>query len=236
MWPVYVREGSRHPPSGAGSGVTTIRRVPGLVLYDNPMSSNSLKVRFLLAELGLAHERRTVPLSVPRPAGYLARNPVGGVPAIDDDGFVLAESQAILRYLADREGRADLYPTALRDRARVDEFLDRFATVFRPAFFRHERLALGYAPGKGGRDAVPRDPEGAARVAGQIGPTLVVLDALVEPAGATLGRFTIADCALAPVLHRATQTGLDLTAYPRMRALGEALMARPAFAAAEPVG
>ena len=161
---------------------------------------------------------------------------MGGVPALVDDGFVLAESQAILRYLADREGRDDLYPAAPRERARVDEFLDRFATGFRPAFFRHERLALGYAPGKGGRDAVPRDPEGAARVAGEIRPTLEVLDALVEPAGAVLGRFTIADCALAPVLHRATQTGLDLTPLPRLHALGEALMARPAFAAAEPVG
>ena len=134
--------------------------MPGLVLYDNPTSSNALKVRFLLAELGLPYERRTVPLSRPRPAEYVALNPVGGVPALVDDGFVLAESQAILRYLADREGRDDLYPAAPRERARVDEFLDRFATGFRPAFFRHERLALGYAPGKGGRDAVPRDPEG----------------------------------------------------------------------------
>lgn len=210
--------------------------VPGLVLYDNPMSSNALKVRFLLAELGLPYERRTVAFPYPRPAEYLALNPVGGIPTLVDEGFVLAESQAILRYLADREGRDDLYPAAPRERARVDEFLDRFATGFRPAFFRHERLALGYAPGKGGRDAVARDPEGAARVAGEIRPTLEVLDALVEPAGAVLGRFTIADCALAPVLHRATQTGLDLTALPRLQALGEALMARPALAAAEPAG
>jgi glutathione S-transferase len=210
--------------------------VPGLVLYDNPMSSNALKVRFLLAELGLAYERRTVPLSRPRPADYLALNPVGGIPALVDDGFVLAESQAILRYLADREGRADLYPTAPRDRARVDEFLDRFATGFRAAFFRHERLALGYAPGKGGWDAVPRDPEGAARVQREIQPTLEVLDALVEAAGAVLGRFTIADCAVAPVLFRTTRTGLDLTPHARLHALREALIARPAFAAAGPVG
>jgi glutathione S-transferase len=210
--------------------------VPGLVLYDNPASSNALKVRFLLAELGLAYERRTVPFPYPRPGEYLALNPMGGIPTLVDDGFVLAESQAILRYLAGREGRDDLSPTAPRDRARVDEFLDRFATGFRPAFFRHERRALGYSPEVGGRDAVPRDPEGAARVAREIRPSLEVLDSLVEPAGAVLGRFTIADCALAPVLHRATQTGLDLTPFTRLQALGEALMARPAFAAAEPVG
>jgi hypothetical protein len=38
------------------------------------------------------------------------------------------------------------------------------------------------------------------------------------------------------VLHRTTHTGLDLTPHTRLHALGEALMARPAFAAAEPVG
>ena len=210
--------------------------MPGLVLYDNPRSSNALKVRFLLAELGLAYERRTVALSRPRPAEYLALNPVGGIPALVDGGFVLAESQAILRYLADREGRADLYPTAPRERARVDEFLDRFTTGIRGAFFRHERRALGYSPEKGGWDAVARDPEGAARVEPEIQPTLGLLDALVEPGAAVLGRFTIADCALAPVLYRTTHTGLDLTPHPRLHALREALLSRPAFAAAEPVG
>ena len=210
--------------------------MPGLVLYDNPASSNALKIRFLLAEMGLPYERRTVPLSHPRPAEYLALNPAGGIPTLVDDGFVLAESQAILRYLADREGRADLYPTALPERARVDEFLDRFTTGIRPAFFRHERRALGYAPGTGGRDAVPRDPEGAARVEGEIQPALRLLDALVEPGGAVLGRFTIADCALAPVLYRTIHTGLDLTPHAHLHALREALIARPAFVAAEPVG
>ena len=210
--------------------------MPGLVLYDNPMSSNALKVRFLLAELGLAYERRTVSLSRPRPAEYLALNPVGGIPALVDDGFVLAESQAILRYLADREGRADLYPTEPRDRARVDEFLDRFATCIRPVIFRHERRALGYSAEKGGWDAVPRDPEGAARVEGEIQPTLAMLDAMVDPAGAVLGRFTIADCAVAPVLYRTTHSGLDLVPHARLHALRERLLARPGFTAAEPVG
>ena len=200
------------------------------------MSSNALKVRFLLAELGLSYERRTVSLSRPRPAGFLALNPVGGIPVLEDDGFVLTESQAILRYLADREGRDDLYPAAPRERARVDEFLDRFTTGIRPVFFRHERRALGYSAEKGGWDAVPRDPEGAARVEAEIQPTLRLLDALVEPGGAVLGRFTIADCALAPVLYRTTHTGLDLTPHARLHALREALIAHPAFVAAEPVG
>lgn len=210
--------------------------MPGLVLYDNPRSSNALKVRFLLAELGLAHERRAVDLARPRPEGYIALNPVGGIPTLDDDGFVLAESHAILRYLATREGRGDLLPADPFERARIDEFLDRFHTLFRGAFFRHEARALGYSRDVGGWDAVPRDPEGAARVAEQIQPILSLLDSLVSPQGAVLGRFTIADCALAPVLHRTTHTGLDLGRQPTLSALRDALLARPAFAAADPVG
>ena len=54
----------------------------------------------MLAELDLAYERRTVPFDLPRPAWYLAVNPVGGIPALDDGDLVLAESHAILRYLA----------------------------------------------------------------------------------------------------------------------------------------
>jgi len=206
-----------------------------LVLYDNPASSNALKVRFALAELELAHERRTVPLSRPRPVEYLALNPVGGVPTLEDDDFVLAESHAILRYLAAREGRDDLYPAAPRDRARVDEFLDRFHTGLRAALFRHERLALGYSREGGGPDSAPRDPEGAARMEREIQPALRLLDGLVDPAGAVLGRFTIADVAIAPVLFRTTVTGLDLGPHPALAGLRERLLARPAWAAADPV-
>ena len=63
----------------------------------------------------------------PRPAGYVAVNPFAGIPALDDDGFTVTESNAILRYLALREGRDDLYPTEPRGHARVNELLDRFA-------------------------------------------------------------------------------------------------------------
>lgn len=210
--------------------------MPGLVLHDNPISSNALKVRFLLAELGLSYERRTVPLSRPRPPAYLALNPVGGVPALQDDGFVVSESHAILRYLATREGRGDLYPSDPRERAVVDEFLERFATGIRAAFFRHEVPALGYSRDKGGFGALAPDPAAAEAAEREIQPALRLLDGLVEPSAVVLGRFTIADCALAPVLYRTTRTGLDLAPHPRLEALRAALVTRPGFLAADPVG
>jgi glutathione S-transferase len=147
---------------------------------------------------------------------------------------VLAESQAILRYLADREQRHDLYPAALRERADVDVLLDRWATTFRPAFFRFEVPALGFVPGKG-MGGGPPDPDALPAVAVSIAPLLHTLDALVDPSGYALGRFTIADVSAAPVLYRTTHTGLDLSPYPNVERWRDTLVARPAFAAAGPV-
>lgn len=188
----------------------------------------------MLAELGLEYDRRTVPYDRPRPDWYVAVNPIGGIPTLDDDGFVVAESNAILRYLANRERDDDLYPADPRDRARVDTALDRWSLTFRPAFFRHEVQALGFAPDKGMGGSDP-DPAAAQAVAAEIAPTLRTLDGLVKDRDYWLRSFTLADVAAAPVLFRTTKTGLDLTAYPAIRHWREVVTSRPGFLAAEPI-
>jgi glutathione S-transferase len=205
-----------------------------MLLYDNPVSSNALKVRFLLAELGLAYDRHEVPMVRPRPDEYVAVNPFTGIPTLDDDGFVVTESNAILRYLALREQREDLYPTERRGHARVNELLDRFALTVRPAFFKHEAAALGFRFGIG-FGAVPNDPERAAEIAGQIEPQIDQLERVLADGEYALGDFTIADCAIAPVLFRTTKSGLDLSAYAKLSRLRDTLLARPSFIAAGPV-
>ncbi len=204
-----------------------------MLLYDHPISTNSLKVRFLLAELGLAYDRREVSLVQPRPDWYLAVNPLGGLPALEDDGLVLAESNAILRYLALREGRADLYPATAAGRAPVDEFLDRFALTLRPALFQVERVSLGFVPGVG-FDAAPHDREAGRAKAAEIGDQLELFERLVAGNGTVLGTFTIADCCAAPVLFRTRNTGMDLAPYPKLERLRETVTARDAFRAAGP--
>jgi glutathione S-transferase len=205
-----------------------------VTLYGFPRSSNTLKVRFLLAELELPYAHALVPVESPRPASFLALNPIGTVPTLVDEQLVLSESHAILRYLIRREGRPDLYGPTQAEAAHVDEWLDRLATVLRPAFFRHERVALGYVVGSGFHPE-QGDPEGALAIAEEIAPTLRTFDALVSGNGTVLGRFTIADCAIAPVVYRTTHSGLDLTPYPNLLRLRETVMARPAFIAAGPV-
>jgi glutathione S-transferase len=205
-----------------------------MLLYDNPVSSNALKVRFLLAELGLGYDRREVPLSQPRPDWYLAQNPLGGVPALDDDGLVMAESNAILRYLAGREGRADLYPLAPAERARVDQFLDRFALTFRSAFFPIEREALGFVQDVG-FGARAGDFEAARAKERTAAPTVALFESVVAGNGTVLGTFTIADCCTAPVLYRTANTRMDMTPYPKLLRIRETIVARDAFGAADPV-
>jgi glutathione S-transferase len=205
-----------------------------LTLYGYPRSSNVLKVRFLLAELGLEYELVPVPIPQPRPAWYYALNPLGKVPTLVDDGITLTESHAILRYLARREGRHDLYGPTPGEAAHVDEWLDRFALVLRPALHRHETVALHWVDGEGFTPELG-DPEAARAVAERIAPTLRLFDGLVSPAGTVHGRFTIGDCAIGPVLYRTRHSGLDLEPYPNLLGLRETIIARPAFAAAEPV-
>jgi glutathione S-transferase len=205
-----------------------------ITLYGFPRSSNALKVRFLLAELGLDHEQALVPVEEPRPAEFLALNPIGTVPTLVDEELVLSESHAIMRYLIRREGRPDLYGPTQAEAAHIDEWLDRLTTVLRPALFRHESVALGYVRGSGFHPE-NGDPEAALERAAAIAPTLRTFDALVSDNGTVLGRFTIADCAVAPVLYRTTHSGLDLEPYPNLLRLRETVTGRPSFIAAGPV-
>ena len=184
--------------------------VSPMLLYDNPASSNALKVRFLLAELGLAYDRREMPMLRPRPGRVRRGEPVHRHPDPRRRRLRLTESNAILRYLALREKREDLYPTERRGHARVNELLDRFALTVRPAFFKHEAAALGFKFGTG-FGGVPNDPERAAEIAGQIAPQIELLERVLADGEYALGDFTIADCAIAPVLFRTTKSGLDLS-------------------------
>src|SRR5574338_1335047 len=75
-----------------------------LTLFDYPPSQNAWKVRLLLSHLGRSYRTEIVSIfeGAGRSAEYLAINPTGTVPAIRlDDGRTLAESNAILSYLAD---------------------------------------------------------------------------------------------------------------------------------------
>ena len=199
-----------------------------LTLYNLPASNNALKVRFLLAELGLDYERVEVPPPRPRPDWYLAINPAGGIPTLADGDFVLAESNAILRYLARREERDDLYPSDLRAHAWVNRFLDTWSTLIRPAMFPLE-LACGLFGEPSEADVEPAVGSAAA--------ALAAVEKVVADNGTMTGAFTIADICAAPTLFRSAKLELpiDWAPLPRLAAIRDAVTQHPAFLAADPV-
>lgn len=96
-------------------------------LYYHPASTTSRIVMLFAAEEGIALDYQLVDLMTGEhlKAEYKALNPNCLVPMLDDDGFRLTESGAIIRYLASLSGSA-AYPTELKARARVDEMLQWF--------------------------------------------------------------------------------------------------------------
>ena len=97
-----------------------------LKIYGRANSINVRKVLWLADELGLTYTREDWgrghrPTSEP---DFLKVSTFGVVPVIEDDGFVLRESNAIVRYLAAKSGRQDLYPTEPRARALIEMWMD----------------------------------------------------------------------------------------------------------------
>ncbi len=99
-----------------------------LKIWGRSSSSNVMKVLWLCEELGLPFERIDAGGAFGRTKepDYLAKNPNALVPTLEEeDGFVLWESNSILRYLCNtRPGGAALYPQAPRERADVERWMD----------------------------------------------------------------------------------------------------------------
>jgi len=96
-------------------------------LYCHPASTTSRIVMMFAAEEGIPLDYQVVDLMKGEhlKPEYKAINPNCLVPVLDDDGFILTESSAIVRYLAGKSGSA-AYPKDLKERARVDEAMSWF--------------------------------------------------------------------------------------------------------------
>jgi glutathione S-transferase len=178
-----------------------------LTLFDYAASANCLKVRMLLRQLGIDHER--VPLDIfageSQTEEYLSLNPAGRTPTIRlDDGRAIAESNAILLFLA--EGSA-LLPDERVDRAHVCQWLFFEQNLLEPnaGTARFWRLT--------GRDRELREAFRQRRDAGES--ALATLDRfLAGREFLVAGRYSIADIALYAYTHVADEAGIDMAAYP----------------------
>lgn len=109
-----------------------------LTIWGRTTSSNVQKVMWAIGELGLEHQRIDLggPFGGNKDPDYLALNPNGLIPTLrEDDGFVLWESNTIVRYLAATYGPAPLEPADARGRARAGQWMDWQLSVAGPAIF-----------------------------------------------------------------------------------------------------
>jgi len=105
-------------------------------IWGRTTSSNVQKVMWGIGEMGIACERIDVGGSFGknREPAYLAMNPNGLVPTLEeDDGFILWESNSILRYLAAKHQAAVLEPKDQRTRALAHKWMDWQLSVLGPA-------------------------------------------------------------------------------------------------------
>lgn len=116
-------------------------------IWGRANSTNVRKVLWAAEELGLSYERINAggAFGLVSGPGYLAMNPNGLIPCIDDDGFILWESNAIVRYLVARYGAAPFAAADAKAHASADRWMDwaslAFTVPFRALFWNLVRCA-----------------------------------------------------------------------------------------------
>lgn len=158
-----------------------------------------------------------------RSSDFLAINPMGLIPAIDDDGLVLTESLANNLYLARKYG-GPLAPADLREDGKMGNWTMWAATEVEPHAV---KIILAYD------DGIENTPEGRARIAAcaeALGRAFAALEAHLEDRDYVVGnRFTVADLNLAEVFrYTMSQTAL-LDRHPRVKAWLARCQSRPCF-------
>jgi glutathione S-transferase len=105
-----------------------------LKLWGRKNSSNVKKVMWACTELGVPFERIDAGLhfGITTTDEFKEKNPNGMIPVIDDDGFILWESNAIVRYLCAKHPKAPFYPQNLQLRASADRWMDWQCTTLGP--------------------------------------------------------------------------------------------------------
>lgn len=107
-----------------------------LKIWGRNTSSNVQKAMWAIGEMGLKYERIDIggPFGMNKEPKYLAMNPNGLVPTLEeDDGFLLWESNSVVRYLAEKHGASTIWPADVRTRALAGKWMDWQLSVVAPA-------------------------------------------------------------------------------------------------------
>lgn len=187
-------------------------------LLGRATSGNVQKVIFLLEEMAADYSREDYGRQFGNTGSddYLAMNPTGKVPTLVDGDAVIWESNSILRYLA-AKAESPLYPADLAQRSRVERWMDWLLASLNGPYVAIFKATKASEP-------VP----GAA--AKELAAALAVLDGALARSPYLAGEgLSVADIALAPIVHRCLNFPVELPALAALRAWYARVSERPAF-------
>ncbi|MDB5924785.1 MAG: glutathione S-transferase [Betaproteobacteria bacterium] len=196
-----------------------------LKIWGRTNSINVQKVLWCCGELGLHFERidAGMQFGVNNTPEYKTLNPNGLVPTISDDGFVLWESHAIVRYLSRKQGVGTLWPADAHTATSADRWMEWYSTTMwlnlRPVFWNLVRTA----PEKRNMTEVE---ESRKRLAAN----LAIVDAQLAGAEYIAGEsFTMADIPMGVAAYRWFSLPIERPSMPHFERWYKRICERPAF-------
>jgi glutathione S-transferase len=188
-----------------------------------------------IRELGIPYEQINLGKGYesPNQPWYLKMNPTGTIPTIDDDGFILWESNAIVKYLCAKHSRGNLSPTDPHEYADADRWISWQGTTLWPPM-REVLLKLVRMPED------KRDPKRIAELVATVTEHWAVLNGRLEGRKYIMGeRFTMADIVFGPHVYRWFTYPIQRPNLPHLRAWYERFLThkyyKPRFTAGDVV-
>jgi glutathione S-transferase len=197
-----------------------------LTIFGRTNSVNVQKVLWCLAELGVPYERIDAGLQhgKNKEPWYLALNPNGRVPLLQDGDFTLWESNTIVRYLAAKHGQGTLCPASLETRAHAERWMDwQLSTLIRPVSIVFQTLFR--------TPVAERDMAAVAHNTAEANRAFDILDAhLAAQAYVAGSAFSMGDIPVGAVAYRwLAIPDIERPAFPATRAWQARLAVRPGF-------
>lgn len=201
-----------------------------MIVYGTSVSPFVRKVLVALNEKGVAFEHKPVPFHADDP-GFQAASPTGKIPALEDDGFLLADSTAILHYIEAKHPEPALIPAEAKARGRAawfDKYGDTelFPVLIIPFVERFLKPRLMKREGDEARAQNTIDEK--------FPPLLDYLEGQIQGDYLVGNAFSIADIAVATCFHnlRLAKFEVDAGRWPKLAAWVAKTLERPSFVAA----
>lgn len=198
-----------------------------MIVYGTGYSPFVRKVLVALTEKGVAYEHTPCMFHAPDPA-FQAASPVGKIPAIDDDGFKLADSTAILFYIERNHPAPALIPTEAKALGRAlwfDKFgeVELFGKLVVPFV---ERVLKPKMKGE-----APNEAAVSKALDTDLPPLFDYLESQIEGEFLVGNAFGIADIAIATGFYnfRLAEARIDEARWPKLAAYIDHILARPSF-------